>query len=193
MICSPVPETVLPHFLLSLIASVLSIFHFCRASCASFDWWCFDWADSSVIRAGWFPLCSQRTGCLSVCLQAADTWSHVAAALHDREKREIKGRRDLTFCWTLNRTVGITIGGRCFLWGKLKCLNGVWAHKREIKEMGKKDFFFYWSQLISVDSYCLGQSWVVLMRIERRKKKEQEKEKCCQVVLLKERLCLITS
>lgn len=32
------------------------------------------------------------------------------------------------------------------------------------------------------------------MRIERRKtKKEQEKEKCCQVVLLKERLCLITS
>ena len=133
----------------------------------TFDWWCFDWADFSVIPAGWFPLSSQRTGCLSVCLQAADTWGE-----EGEKKGKEKGDEDLTFCWTPNRTVGITIGGQCFLWGKLKCLNGVWAHKREIKETGKKVFLFFFIEVSSDRLTVIVLGRVGLLRKEKKGARE---------------------
>ncbi len=97
------------------------VFHFCWAGFASFDWWRSDWVNFSVISQGDFP---QHTGCLSECLQAADMWAVVGAAM--REMRE-KGSWGLTSCWTLDKKSWNYYWGQCIL----KCLDGVWEHKDE--------------------------------------------------------------
>lgn len=68
----------------------------------------------------------QHTGCLYVCLQAADMWSNVGAGCREREE-ERKREETWHLAGQTNRTVVDYCRGEGFLWGKLKRFNE--AHK----------------------------------------------------------------
>lgn len=87
------------------------IFYFCRACFIPFDGWCFDWLCVWVICVYVCTGCFQHTGCLSVCLQAADMWSDFGTGCYERDRTGEKGDEVWQLAGVQTERLRVTVRG----------------------------------------------------------------------------------